>query len=197
MQLLKKIVLAAAMALFVGLGTQFASAQAVSIAVVNISKVSLSLDAKKTADAEMEVLSKKLNEERLAKEAEIEKLKQEIQSYKPDSEPFKEAQEKMLRKALESEGFRQYAQEKILMEQRLRTMAMYRTIDKAVADFAKANNILLVLVADEPNLEGSRNQQELLSKITIRKVMFADERLDITSRIIEKINAEARTAPGK
>lgn len=167
----------------------------VRIAVVNIVKIFNALDVKKNGDAEIERLGKQLTDERKAKEDELDKLKTELNELAPDSPEYKEISEKMLRKAVELQSFSRYMEQKLLMETRLRTAAIYKSMNKSIEEFSRANGIGLVLASDDPDLTGARSQEELLSKITIRKVIYAHESFDITKSITEKMNTDAKALP--
>jgi len=189
-------------ALFAGAAALMARAQnapsaPAALAVVNISNISKGLDLKKTMDSDMETLSKKLSDQRTAMENEFDNLRKELAQYKPESDPAKETAQKLLKKKADLEAFRGYAQDILLMEQRVRTMQMYRAINTAIAEYAQSHKILLVLVADDADLSNTTNQSELMSKVSVRKVMYADPSLDITSAIVEKMNTDAKTSPPK
>lgn len=165
----------------------------VRIAVVNIVKVFNALDAKKSGDTDFELIGKQLEKERTTREDELGNLKREQQSYNPDSQEFRDTSEKMMKKAMELESFTRYMREKMLLEGRIRTAALYRSMNKAIEDFSKANGIGLVLSMDELDFRDIRSQEELMSKIAVRKVIYAHDSYDITKKIIDKMNSDAKT----
>jgi len=167
----------------------------VRIAVVNIVKIFNALDAKKSGDAEIERLGKQLTDERKAKEDELEKMRSELNDLAQDSQDYKDLSEKMLRKAVDLQGFSRYIEQKLLLETRVRTAAIYKSMNSAIADFSRANGIGLVLAVDDPDLSTARTQEELLSKITVRKVIYYHESFDITKAVIEKMNTDAKALP--
>ncbi|MEI8198415.1 MAG: OmpH family outer membrane protein, partial [Phycisphaerae bacterium] len=120
----------------------------VRIAVVNIVKVFNALDAKKTGDTDFELIGKQLQKERDAREDELNNLKKEQMSYNPDSQEFRDTSEKMMKKAMELDSFTRYMREKMLLEGRIRTAALYRSMNKAIEEFSKASGIGLVLSMD-------------------------------------------------
>jgi Skp family chaperone for outer membrane proteins len=167
----------------------------VRIAVVNIVTVFNKLDVKKAGDSEIELLGKKLEDERRGKEDELTNLKKEVLSYDVNSPEYKDTQEKMIRKAMDLQSFSRYMEQKVLLETRLRTAAIYRSMNKAIADFSREKGIGLVLATDDPDLSNARSQEELLAKITVRKVIYFHESFDITNAIVDKMNTDAKTAP--
>lgn len=182
-------------ALVVSSASRAADPAPTRIGVVNIVKLFNSLDAKMAGDAEIENLGKNLNAQRQELEDELNRLKQELTQYKVDSDIYKETSEKLLKKGMELQSFSQYMEQKILLETRIRTAALYRAMNNAIADYAKSQGFGLVLASDDPDLSQARTQAELLSKITIRKVIYAHDSLDITKAIVDKMNSENKTAP--
>lgn len=196
-----KIVSAAALAAAVVMGAMTLSvhAQAQSagstppptrVATINVVKVFDRLNEKKNADSDLEVLGKRLDDKRKQLEQDLERLRQELKDYKPDSDVFRETQENMLKKAMELRSHSEYMEQKLQLEQRLRTGTVYRHIVQSIEAYAKQNGIIMVLVADDIDITGSRTQAELLTKIAMRKVVYAHESLDITEALVLKMNGE-------
>lgn len=194
-----KMISAAALAIAVTAGVSVMSVSAQTagsnppptrVATINIVRVFDSLNEKKGADADLELLGKRLDDKRKQLEQELERLRQELKDYKPDSDVFKETQENMLKKAMELRSQSEYMEQKLQLEQRLRTGQVYRHIVASIEAYSKQSGIIMVLVADEIDITGSRTQAELLTKIAMRKVVYAHESLDITKAVIEKMNSE-------
>ncbi len=161
------------------------------IATINIVNVFNSLNQKKDGDREIELLAQDLTKQRTAKEDEVKALQQELkEAYNPDSAIYKETQDKLLLKAMELSAFQQYMEQKVTLEQRSRTIVIYRAINDAIKTYAQANGIALVLVADDADLSDARTPGELLSRITVRKVIYAVPELDITAAIIDRMNTD-------
>jgi Skp family chaperone for outer membrane proteins len=167
-----------------------------TIAVVDVVKVFNSVNAKATGDAEIEKLAKDLDAERKVIESDLEALKKEMAQLKPDSDMYKETIDKALRKGLELQDFSDYMRERLTMEQRVRTAALYRQINDQIKTYAEANGIILVLSYDKDDMSSATTPQELQSRITVRKVLYASDSLDITRDIIELMNAAAHLGGG-
>jgi len=160
------------------------------IATINIVNVFNSLNQKKDGDSEIEIMATDLQKRRAALEDEVKKLQEEIKSYNKDSAIFKETQEKLLLKAMEVSTFQQFMEQKLTLEQRTRTIVIYRAINDAIKNYAVANGIAIVFVADDPDLSDARTPSELLSRITVRKVIYSHPDLDITAQIIDRMNTD-------
>ena len=160
------------------------------IKVVNLVDVFNKMDMKIEGDNEIRDLGAKLEEDRKKLEDDLASLKKLSASYNEKSDEFRQTEEKMLRKVSEIAAQSDFVERRLLMEQRLKTIQIYRTLLKGVDDYAKANGIALVLMTDTPDLLGARSQQELLSKISLKKVIYAHESMDITKALVVKLNTE-------
>jgi len=160
------------------------------LAVVNIVDVFNRSNMKIDGDTQLENLSKDLQDQRRKMQAKVDELGKTIEELKKDSPDYKVLSEDLMKKAMELQAFSQYTEQKLLLEQRLMTAKIYRAINDTIANYSRANGVALVLVSDSPEIAGARNQAELLSRITNRKVIYAHEQLDITRAITEKMNTD-------
>ena len=168
-----------------------------TIAVVDMVLVFNSVDEKRKGDAEIEAMAKDLKQKRDALSAELETLKTDMASYTSDTAPGREAMDKAMKKALEFQNFSSYMQEKLSMEQRVRTAALYKKINDAVKTYADAHGVQLVLAFDKDNMADAANAQELQARITVRKVIYANDALDISKEIIAAMNTASHLGGNK
>jgi len=203
MKLAHKSILAASLIL---LGATFVRAQAggaaaapppTRIAVVNIVDLFDGLLEKANADTEIDNMKKKFDDDGRKQQAALETLQESLKSYNPNSPQYKQTQDDLLQKSIALQTFSQFAQQKLLLELRIRTAALYKEINDAVADYAQANGIAMVFVADNINLEAARSQEQLQAMVTIRKVLYVHPTFDITTQIKQKLNAQFQLGAGK
>jgi Skp family chaperone for outer membrane proteins len=157
------------------------------LAVINLVKAFEALTEKTDGDHEIAEIVQKITDERTAREKEVKGLQDELKAYHEGSKEFDDTSEKLMSKSIEYDAFVRFSDQKIMLEQRVRTAAIYRKMNAALSDYSKANGIALVLVQDDMDVN-ARSQQELLQKITLRKVIYADPSLDITDRLVDKMN---------
>ena len=74
------------------------------------------------------------------------------------------------------------------------TATIYRELLKATADIARERGYSLVLYRDEFELL-STDPAAVQELIRARKVLYADDRVDITQAVLDKLNAEYRAQP--
>jgi Skp family chaperone for outer membrane proteins len=164
-----------------------------AMAVINIQKVFTSLNEKIHDDSDIDAMVKGINDEKTKRDQELDNLQQQLQSntlFKEDSPEFRKLQDDALQKSMEEESYLKMQQTKLLMEQRLRTVQLYKAIAEAVQHYAEDNGIGIVLVTDDVDFAGATNIDAVRQKIAIRKVMYSHPDFDITQKVIEKMNGE-------
>lgn len=168
-----------------------------AIKVMNLVEVFNKMDMKIEGDNDIRDLGTKLENDRKKMEDELETLKKEIGSYADKSNEYRLTEEKMLRKASEISAQADFIERRLLMEQRLKTIQIYRTLLKGVDDYAKANSIALVLMTDTPDLLAARSLPDLTQKIALKKVIYAHESMDITKDLTIKLNTDFQQEKSK
>jgi Skp family chaperone for outer membrane proteins len=170
-----------------------------ALAVINISKVFTSLNEKIHDDSDIDAMAKKVNDEKAKRDQELENLQQQLQSntlFKEDSPEYRKMQDDALEKSMEMDSFLKMSQAKLLMEQRLRTIQIYKAIVDAVQRYAEANGIGIVLVGDDVDFSKTQSTEAVQQKIAVRKVMYSHPDFDITQKVIEKMNGEYKLSGG-
>jgi Skp family chaperone for outer membrane proteins len=161
------------------------------LAVVNIVDLFGDLKEKTAADDAIDAMKRSFEQESRKKDSELDLAAKNLEStYRRGTDAYRKAQEDLLRRKAQKDTEDRVNQELLFMELRVRTADLYRKINEAVADFAHANGIALVFVADNPNLEGVRSQEQLQAMVTVRKVLYADPSFDITKQVTAKMNTE-------
>ena len=166
-----------------------------ALAVVDIAKVFGSLNQKLADDSAIDAETKQVNEEKGKREQQLEDLQNQLkndQLFKQDSPEYQKLQEDAMQKSFELDAYLKAQEQKLLMEQRLKTVQIYRAINDAIQQFAENNGIGIVLVADSVDFSRSTTTEAVQQRIALRKVVYAHPDFDITQKIIEKMNADFR-----
>ena len=87
----------------------------------------------------------------------------------------------------------QYKEGVLRRDHRRLTLEMYEEINKTLAAVAKDKGLDLVLYRDG-ELVDTDETLELLAQIRTRKVLYSDDRLDITAEVLDRLNAAYRRA---
>ena len=163
------------------------------LAVININKVFASLNEKIDGDAQIKAMADGFQADQAKSEQKLEKLRNQLQDdtlYKVDSPEYKKLQDDALEEKANYEAHANLAQQKLLIEQRLKTITIYRRMNDAIKQYAEQKGIGLVLVADEVNFDAAQTIEGVTQRIANRKVIYYHPDYDITQQIIEKMNAD-------
>jgi Skp family chaperone for outer membrane proteins len=161
------------------------------LAVINIVKVFSGLDEKKDGDKEIEDMGNKINADRKTKETNLKSLRDGLESgtFKPNSPDFKRQQDEALQAAMDLQVFLAVSEQRLLLMQRLKTETIYRSMNDAIKKYAETHGIAIVFVADDADLAAAKDVRELTSRIAMRKIVYSHPDYDITTKIIEQMNA--------
>ena len=165
-----------------------------ALAVININKVFASLNEKIDGDAAIEAMASQFKNEQQKREQELEKIAGQLRDnsglFNPDSPEYRKMQDDALQKKADYDANSTMAQQKLMIEQRLKTVAIYRRMNDAIKQYAESKGIGLVLVADEISFDSASNIEGVTQRIANRKVIYAHPDFDITQQVIEKMNAD-------
>ncbi len=122
-----------------------------------------------------------------ARDEELKKAAADLEVFSPDSEEFKSKSRELDRKRLE---FQQDFEEKD--RERLRRItdsqkAAWDQASAAIAEYAKAQGIEVVLQLRKGDFAG-KTQEQVSAEMYLRDVLYADPALDITSTILSILN---------
>ena len=164
------------------------------LAVINIVKAFASLNEKIDGDAEIEAEGKKINDDRRKKEDKLKALTDSLANpqFNKDSPEYKKLQDDVLNAGMDLQVFLSVAEQRLMLMQRLKTLSIYRSMNDAVKKYAESHGIAIVFVADDMDFSGAKDTAGVTSRIAMRKVLYAHPDYDITTAIIEQMNAEYR-----
>jgi Skp family chaperone for outer membrane proteins len=160
------------------------------MAVVNVVLLFEKLLEKSAADTDLANMKKKTSEEITAKQAELTSLQKKMETFKEDSDEYRQRQEELLGKAMELEVFTKVAEAKYVNETHLRTKDLYRKINAAIADYSKQQGIAMVFVADNIDLDKLRSPEQFQAIVTTRKILYYNDSYDITIALVTKMNTD-------
>jgi Skp family chaperone for outer membrane proteins len=167
-----------------------AAGKATVIRTVDMLKAFQKMQQRTDSDNELTALGEKLKKEGEKLRSDLEPLQKELAQYTVDTPEFRATQEKLLKKAAEIQTHQEFFERRMAMQSRLMTLSIYMNLKKAIEAYAKENGIDMVIMAEEANLADSQSAQELQMKISLRKVLYANENLDITQQVVTKVNGD-------
>lgn len=164
------------------------------IAVVNYQKLSLDLDEQvhnlHVIKREQDATQAKLQ----AEEAALKKMGEPLNpnsalALKPGTPEFDKLVAKVRRAAIRFQVDRRYAQETLRADTRHALESIYAHAQKAIAAYAKAHQISLVLV-DSASIRHVGSTRAFIQMVESRNVLYASRALDITDDVAAAMNRE-------
>ena len=171
------------------------------IATVDLAQVTQHLDAEVAMHQKFTTELKALQAQVKAKRKELRSIEEPLNpdstiSFKPGSEEYNAQRKKLLKASVALQVFQQYHQLRLREQQRLDGEKTYRQINDAIAEYANAHHISLVLAADAPHYNFEKGSQ-LIAEVATRKVLFAVGSLDITNNVVRLMNREYQKKHGQ
>jgi len=158
------------------------------IGTIDIERLYNSLKVRENAESELQARAEQLQTQIEQRESEIKRLEEDLNIFEPGSEQYRKALEQYSLKSLRHRA-RVEADRRILGAQRaLKLRQIYREIKSAVAQYAKENGIDVVFVNDSISAIPEANEQETMRQISARRMLYADEQVDLTQTIINRMN---------
>ncbi len=183
------MVLGGALAVGAGAAPQGSGPQ---IATVDLAQITQHLDEEVAIHRKFTTELKSLQAQIKAKRKELRSIEEPLNpdstiSFKVGSEEYNAQRKKLLKASVALQVFQQYHQLRLREQQRMDGEKTYRQINNAIAEYANAHHISLVLAADAPHYNFEKGSQ-LIAEVATRKVLFAAGSLDITNNIVRLMN---------
>ncbi|MDH3585361.1 MAG: OmpH family outer membrane protein [Phycisphaerae bacterium] len=175
-------------------GQAAGGAKPASVAVIDVQAVFGKLEEKAAIEADIQVQADRIQKEEQERQTEVKALQSDLNILRPESPAYNQTQEKLNKKLIEFEVWRQYTRKQLESENTIRIESLYRKVVDAVGSAAKRQGYDLVLYKDQTTPVRGKSQQEVAAKIQLRKVLYSDARLDITEPITQQLNAEYKKA---
>ncbi len=173
-----------------------AVAEGFKIGVVDISGVFEKYEKRKDLDQELKELEKQFQNEINEKRKEIINLDEETQLLDLGSESRRKNEELLERKSVELEGYAKYAERRLLRRYKELFETVYDAVVKEVEAIGIKGGFDLIIKKEEPELK-SGQISDLQFKIGIRTVLYHSKAVDVTSKVIESLNANYLKEKGK
>jgi Skp family chaperone for outer membrane proteins len=164
--------------------------RAVSIAVVDIEEVFNNLKEREAVQANIQGRVSDLQQWEQAKRREIVRLQEDLKVTNEGTEEYQQLLDQLRKSMIQLQVELELGKRTLEQESARQLEAIYRNIIDATGAIAKQQGYDVVLLRDKmPNLAGA-NQQQIAAMIQVRKLLYADQRLDITQQVKQRLNNE-------
>ena len=187
-------VLMSAMALCAGglMAPAAARAASIKLAVVDLGKLTSQLTEQSADQQIMQSRLSQFKQEVSVRKKAIQKLEeplnpQSVIALKAGTPEYKAQENKLLKASLKLQVFERFTQDRLKIKERMLTADIYRDVNAAVAHYAKAHGIDMVLVTHkfDYNVTSTR---ALMLQIANRAVLYHDGAVDITAALVRIMN---------
>ncbi len=165
-----------------------AEAEDFKIGVVDIGGIFEKYQKRIDLDQELKEQEKEFQDEINKKRKEIIDLDEETQLLDLGSESRGNNENLLERKNVELEGYAKFAERQLLKKYKDFFENIYQEVVRKVEEIGKQNNFDLIIKKEEPELK-SGQISDLQFKIGIRTVLYHSESVNITSDVIDNLNA--------
>lgn len=183
------ITLAAGFIFMAGYAANAPMAPAV-IGVVDLEKVYNKLDSRSELVTRIEAMQSKMAEDASSMQEELEMLSAELESLSPGSGAMIEMNDKAISISGRLRAFETYGALLIERERAADLRDSYDMIRKEAGTLSKMMGIDLVLLNDSIPTVDLADAAGTLQQISARRVLWANETLDITDELIARLNGQ-------
>tara|TARA_B100001059_G_scaffold153222_1_gene152854 strand:- start:1296 stop:1895 length:600 start_codon:yes stop_codon:yes gene_type:complete len=160
------------------------------IGLVDLEKVYNNLDSRAGLVTRIEDMQSKMAEDASSMQEELEMLSAELESLSPGSGAMIEMNDKAISISGRLRAFETYGALLIERERAADLRDSYDTIRTEAGTLSKLMGIDLVLLNDSIPMVDLADAAGTLQQISARRVLWANETLDITDELIERLNGQ-------
>ncbi len=163
------------------------------VGIVDFGKLLQNYIRMKDSEKTMTDVQNRIRDEAKARMTAVDQLKTKLQMHTPGSEAYAATEKEITTKSAEFETWKQLKAREVLERERGVIREVYTDVEKAAAEYAKANGFTLILKEDKLDLS-SPSVRELDFRVTLKNVLYASEESDITDALTALVNARYEKA---
>jgi len=175
-------------------------ARPTAVAVVDVQEVFNNLEEKERIKIDLQGLADGLKKEQEAMVKKLKQLQEDLKFIDPSQPGYEDRVTEVERQQLFVQAFTKYAEAKLEIENVRRIELIYNKMRKTIAAVAKADGYQIVLFKEVEDETGNvkfpgENMKQTNQSIEGRKVLWADESIDLTERVKTRMNNEFKARP--
>jgi Skp family chaperone for outer membrane proteins len=149
----------------------------------------------RAADLKLQEMANRLEVERAAKAAAIERLQEELDLLATASDKHHETLNKLTLASTEYQTFVEFSRWRIDAERAMALKRIYTSVRRAALEEAELNGYDVVLVNDSIGQIPPGDEMETMRQISARRMLYTNPALDVTQAIIVRLNAGSQATP--
>ena|GEM_PF-1063589 len=123
------------------------------------------------------------------KRASVEAKRKNLLALKPESAEFTQLEQEITRMEIEYEVWAAHQEQALKRDHKRWLMRIYKDVKDAVAQIALSSKIDLVLTYDQLT-EDAPDSIALRQQILLQKIIYFDDRIDLTQAVLSQVNAK-------
>ncbi|UCG15506.1 MAG: OmpH family outer membrane protein [Phycisphaerales bacterium] len=175
----------------VGAGVASASdaADSTNVAVINLSVVFDRYRLTKDLEAKFTTRQRQMEGEAQKQRDEIEVKRQALASFKPGTDDYDTRRDEITKMVIEYQIRTEVKKEQLRESHKQWLLKIYQDVRGAVAAVAKEDGVDLVLTYEEVTADAP-DSKALRQQLLLEKVFYFGEKLDLTEKVISRVNAD-------
>ncbi|MCC6579441.1 MAG: OmpH family outer membrane protein [Phycisphaeraceae bacterium] len=161
-----------------------------AIAVVDVERSMNAMDEMTQIQANMNTLLDRSKNEELDRRKKLEQLQQDLQLLQAGTDAFRQKSDELQLKAIELDSWSKFQQGALQREQVLQLTNLYRKLLDMVGKVAGDNGFDMVIFKEKDPEFRNVKPDALSALISLRKVLWVREDLDLTDQVILRMNNE-------
>ena len=159
-----------------------------AVAVIDIERAFDALSEKSAVEVEIRAQGERLAREEQERRQRIGQLRDDLGVLAAGSRAFREKEEELSRAIIDLQVWTQFQQQRLQREHVLHTERLYRKMLEAIARVAEDEGYDLVLFREATGRLQADTPQELAAQIQMRKILYANSRIDFTDQVVQRMN---------
>lgn len=164
------------------------------VASIDLEKIYKSLDQLKASEARAVTLRQDLEKQLAALTEVVRGMQEDLESFQVGTPAHNDAINKVILKAGDRNALQSFTKMKLEWERANSARDAYASIRAACAKLAKENKIDFIFIDDTNSAINPTNLEGTMQQISGRRMLYSNPALDLTDVLIERMNAEFRTA---
>lgn len=164
------------------------------VACLHVGKVFAEYDRQKDLTEEMRTVEQDMQAEGERREGQIDGLQATVNAMNPDDPALVKKMRELFQLQLDAKNWFELMQAEIAREVGLWSRRVYAEIIAVTEEIAQREGYDVVLYLSSPELV-TYNPDAVKEQIRMRKVVYANPRIDITQAVLERLNANYRAQP--
>jgi len=159
-----------------------------TVAVVDMQEVFSKLKERQQLRAELQSRADEIALEVQERQKSLKTKREDLALLSPGSPDYQRVQNDIEAAAIEIRVWAEVEDAKLKKEQARVTERMYRDVIDELGELAKEQRVEMVMFKEPPIDFDNASMDQIVTIISVRKVLWSDDRLDMTESLIQRMN---------